>query len=80
MKRLKDDENQWHKLFTPLGKHSIMEYLLFIIALVIAYPVFMIFAYVLSKMISPKDDAFEEFEAKQKMAKQNQRDRSIAHA
>lgn len=57
-----------------------MEYLLFIIALLVAYPVFMVAAYVLSKVIFPKDDELSELEEKQRMLKQHQRPQSMAHA
>ena len=57
-----------------------MEYLLFIIALLVAYPVFMIAAYVLSKVIFIKDEEFSEMEAKQRSIKQHQRGQSMAHA
>jgi len=57
-----------------------MEYLLFIIALLVAYPVFMIAAYVLSKVIFTKDEEFSEMEAKQRSVKQHQRSQSMAHA
>jgi len=57
-----------------------MEYLLFIIALLVAYPVFMIAAYILSKVIFTKDEEFSEMEAKQRSAKHHQRNQSMAHA
>jgi len=60
-------------------KSIFMEYVLFILALIIAYPVFMIAAYILSKVVFTKDEAFSEFEAKQKN-KKHQRDGSMAHA
>jgi len=57
-----------------------MEYLLFIIVLLVAYPVFMIAAYVLSKVIFTKDEEFSEMDAKQRLIKQHQRNQSMAHA
>jgi hypothetical protein len=57
-----------------------MEYLLFIIALLIAYPVFMVAAYVLSRAIFTKDDELSELEEKQRLVKQHQRNQSMAHA
>jgi len=56
-----------------------MEYLLFIIALLVAYPVFMVAAYVLSKVIFTKDEEFSELEAKQRSIKHH-RNQSMAHA
>jgi phage shock protein PspC (stress-responsive transcriptional regulator) len=58
-----------------------MEYLLFIIAILVAYPVFMVIAFVLSKVIFPKEEEFKELEEKQRLARQQQRsNRSLAHA
>ena len=57
-----------------------MEYLLFILALIVAYPVFMVSAYVLSKVIFAKDDELSELEEKQRLMKQHQRNQSMAHA
>ncbi len=74
------NEIEWHSLcISNTTKEFFMEYVIFIIVLIIAYPVFMIIAYLLSKVAFNKDEAFSEFEAKRK-TKKTQRDKSLAHA
>lgn len=55
-----------------------MEYALFVIVLLIAYPVFMLVAFILSKVIFKRDEEFEYLDAKQKSIK-HKNDRSLAH-
>jgi hypothetical protein len=63
-----------------------MEYLMLIAATIIGYPVFLLVAYLLSKVIFVKDEEFEEFDAKQKSVHVKHRHdrrhhaRDLAHA
>jgi hypothetical protein len=43
-----------------------MEYLLILLGMIFAYPVFMVVVFVLSKVLFPKQDEFTEFDAKQR--------------
>lgn len=63
-----------------------MEYLILIAATIVGYPVFLLVAYLLSKVIFVKDEEFDEFDAKQRLMQVKHREhtrnhrRNLAHA
>jgi hypothetical protein len=57
-----------------------MEYLMLIAATIVGYPVFLLVAYLLSKVIFVKDEEFEEFDAKQRSVHVKQRHDRRRHA
>jgi hypothetical protein len=56
-----------------------MEYLILIAATIVGYPVFLLVAYLLSKVIFVKDEEFDEFDAKQKLIQVKHREHTKSH-
>jgi hypothetical protein len=65
--------------------NNCMEYLILIAATLVGYPVFLLAAYLLSKVIFVKDEEFDEFDAKQRLQVKHREHtrnhrRNLAHA
>jgi len=58
-----------------------MEYLLLILACIVAYPIFMVVAYLLAKLVFVKEDEFDEMKIKEKLKQSvsKNKSRGLAH-
>jgi hypothetical protein len=67
---------RWHKIFKAIGKYFPMQYLLLLLACIVAYPILLVIIYIIAKTMFVRDEESEEWKIKQKMAQLRFRDRS----